>query len=330
MRDPLRSVTNQFLGINPYLHSLWQSQGGWAEFHTTHIVHLAHALKAVLLPMGYTAAIEPSLQIRRLDVDDDIQNPETDVTIYDLEPARFSFPRTNIISGSGEVVLSIAEALLAPTLSEKEFNAIKIYEVKTRKSDRGQPVVWIELLSPSNKPKGRDAKEYLYKRQQILESGVTFVELDYLHESAPTIKALPSYRALLRQSSDIQTHPYRILIIDPHPEFIEGIVRIREFDVDEPIPALTLPLSGDDKLNFDFNAPYQETYQKSLYGLELVDYRELLINFDRYSAADQTRIALRILSVLQAAQSEVSLETGPFLVESLTLEEALKHIEALK
>src|SRR5436853_7332364 len=101
----VHSIKNQYVGINAHLHSLWQAQGGWVEFHTRHIVHLADALKAVLLPMGYTAALEPSLQIRRIDSPQPSEYPESDVSIYDLNPARPAHPLTASPTGTvGELV----------------------------------------------------------------------------------------------------------------------------------------------------------------------------------------------------------------------------------
>lgn len=103
-----------------------------------------------------------------------------------------------------------------------------------------------------------------------------------------------------------------------------------EFNVDQAIPALTIPLNGDDALAFNFDQPYQKTYTETLYGLELVDYRQLPQHFDRYSPTDQARIANRIVAVLQAAQAGVDLESGPFLVGTLPLAEALASVETLK
>lgn len=52
---PVRSTKNQYIGINAHLHSLWQAEGGWDEFHAAHIIYLANSLKVPLLPRGYTA-----------------------------------------------------------------------------------------------------------------------------------------------------------------------------------------------------------------------------------------------------------------------------------
>ena len=71
------AVKNQYLGINAHLHSFWQKMGGWKEFHTSHIVDLTRILKNDLLPLGYTAGIEDSLQIRREGSDDGY--PESDI-----------------------------------------------------------------------------------------------------------------------------------------------------------------------------------------------------------------------------------------------------------
>lgn len=64
---PVRSIRNQYLGINAHLHSFWQGVGGWSRFHTNHISDLLRMLRPLLLPLGYDADIEPSLQIRRVD-----------------------------------------------------------------------------------------------------------------------------------------------------------------------------------------------------------------------------------------------------------------------
>jgi Protein of unknown function (DUF4058) len=320
----VRSVKNQYRGINAHLHSLWQAEGGWSEFHTRHIVHLADALKAILLPMGYTAALEPSLQIRRIDIPSPPEYPESDVTLYDLDPVRplQSFARPPV-SVAGELVFPIIETLLRDPLSEKTYSAIALYEAMAQ---RGEPVAWLELLSPSNKPGGRDARSYFNKRIKIIESGIVFVELDYLHESAPTLSELSDYRSKSQQVAEADVHPYRRLIVDPRPNITEGVVRIKGFDVDEPLPALKIRLNADDVLEFDLTKTYHTTLEDALYGLEWVDYSQLPVNFDRYRESDQRRIVNRMLAVLQAAQSGIDLETREFPAKNLPLETAMAEI----
>jgi Protein of unknown function (DUF4058) len=280
----VHTIKNQYRGINAHLHSYWQHEGGWDSFHSSHIVYLTSALKSKLLPMGYTAEVEQSLQIRRYD--EPAGKPESDV--IDIEEE------------------------LAP------YRAIGIYEYTANPRDRGEPVGWIELLSPSNKPGGQDAPSYRTKRYKILQSGIVFVELDYLDESPPTFGRMASKKA------------YRIVVIDPRPAFLEGLVYPIEFDVDEPIPTIEIPLNADDIVKFDFNSPYQRTFEELFYGIELVDYQQLPINFDRYSPDNQTRIAARLLAVLKAVRNGVDLDKDvPLPVEEIALEDALAQLKTL-
>ena len=321
MTTGIYTVKNQYRGINAHLHSYWQNRGGWSSFHGNHIADLLRALRATLLPMGYTADLESSLQVRRLDGPS--EEAESDITVFDPHPVRPYLPTSQPANQSDLLVLSVPDALQEPPLSEKEFMAIAVYQLRQRGRDQGKPVAWLELLSPSNKGGSQDAIIYREKRSQLIHSGLVFVELDYLHESGATFGPLGRYRIRQRQPADAHAHPYRIAVIDPRPNFDEGKAYIAEFDVDEPIPTLTIPLNDNDQLHFDFDAPYQKTYTETLYGLELVDYRKLPLHFGRYSPADQARITNRMISVLRALEHGEDLETGPFAVTGLSLTEAL-------
>lgn len=313
----VRSIINQYLGINAHLHSLWQSESGWDGFHARHIVHLADTLKAQLIPMGYTAEVEESLQIRRLD--DSVGKPRADVLISDLEAKRPSQPP---ISGAPAVqTMTFAELLGEDELSDAPFRAVAIRERKPETVKRGDPVAWIELLSPSNKGDSHDADLYQRKRLDMLIGGLVFVEIDYLHESPPTFSTILDY-----SQGKTGAHPYRIIVIDPRPVLEKGPTLLVSFDVDKAIPKVKIPLNAGEALEFDFGVPYRKTFQEALYGYD-VDYRHLPLNFDRYQPADQTHIAARMLRVLKAAQQGLDLEQGSFPVEPLPLAEALRQIE---
>jgi len=326
---PIRSVKNQYLGINAHLHSYWQSEGGWHEFHATYIVYLANALKAILLPMGYTAAVEPSLQIRRLDAPERPTYPESDITIYDSDPERFRGPSAGgqQMAQSNELVLPLVETLFAEPVSDKEFNAIKIYSLAQRGPNRGEPVVWIEVLSPTNKPEGSDSESYLNKRLKIVESGIVFIEIDYLHESSPTLTGIPNYRTHQNRQADADSQPYRILIVDPRPDVADGVIRVNQFGVDDSLPVLNVALRGEDLLSMDLNDSYHAAIQDALYGFELVDYGSLPQRFERYRLDDQAKIAARMLAVIQSQKQGSDLEDGPFAKQMIPLEDALKQLE---
>jgi uncharacterized protein DUF4058 len=279
--QPVRSVKNQYVGINAHLHSFWQATGTWNRFHNAHITHLVETLRAQLLPMGYVAEIEESLQIRRFDPASP-RRPKSDVLVF----AAVVYP-------------------FSPSL------------------EMGDAVAWIELLSPTNKGNTDEAHAYIGKRRALLDTGVVFVEIDYLHETPPTSPRLLDY-----SGHQPGAHPYRIIVLDPRPNLKSGPVLPHEFDVDEPIPTVRIPLNADDSFDFDFGLPYQQMYERGFYGYHL-DYSRFPLNFERYSKDDQARIAARMVAVLEAAKNGIDLETGPFPVQDIALQEALMRIDKL-
>jgi Protein of unknown function (DUF4058) len=322
--QPVRSLKNQYLGINAHLHSQWQSEGGWDEFHMSHIVHLANGLHAQLRPMGYTANIKQSLQIRRYG--EPAGKPESDVTIYDTDPTRGFTPQSQG-SGIEVMTMTVPEIFNFKQAEVEQYRAVGIYTFEPGKRDQGEAVAWIELLSPSNKPGGQDANYYSDKRLKILQSGVVFVELDYLHETPPNFAGLPNYvnrgKYLRPQPGSA---PYCIVVIDPRPTFMEGRANTHRFRVDDPLPTVPIPLNKGDIVSADFGSPYQRTFTEGFFGDD-VDYHQFPLNFDRYSETDQARIAARMLAVLEAARSGIDLETGPFPTQALP--DALAQIEKL-
>jgi Protein of unknown function (DUF4058) len=316
---PMRALKNQYLGINAHLHSLLQNEGGWDSFHGLHIGDIAKSLQTQLFPMGYVADYEPSLQIRR--AGEPTYAPESDVSIYDPDPNRVQQPRAPLATMNvHEAVLEIPKVL---RLGEDEIathKAVGIYRKQAKKPD--EPIVWIELLSPSNKPRGRHFETYEEKRRLLLETGIVFLEIDYLHQSPPMYQT--------KEIADYTRHaagayPYRMMLFDPHPDILDGKARVVEFAVDHPIPTLTIPLSGEDQLRFDFGIPYKKTFEEMFYGSRF-DYSQLPLKFDSYSEFDQQRIASRMLWIKRAAEANLSLEIEPQPVELLPLDEVLPQL----
>lgn len=321
---PVHSIKNQYRGINAHLHSYWQAEGGWDSFHANHIADLMRLMSAQLLPMGYLADIQQSLQIRRYG--EPAGRPESDVTIYDTNPLRF--PKTAAKRTDQQHALAIQDVMsIEPELAE--YQGIGIYEYEPGKRIPGEPVAWLELLSPSNKPGGQDAAYYHDKRLKLLQSGIVFIELDYLHESPPTFDRVPPYRSDEQDETRVlDAHPYRIFVIDPRPTFLPGEVYPHPFDVDREIPIVDIPLNGKDVLSFNFQAAYNKTYSETLYGMRFVDYSQIPVNFDRYSQADQVRILARMLFVLDAARQKFDLEQLEVLpTEPIPLNDALKDLK---
>ncbi len=323
--DAVRSIKNQYLGINAHLQSQLQASSDWPEFHTSHISDLMRLMRAQLYPMGYVAKIEKSLQIRRYGAQP--RNPRPDALIYDADPQQRSAVRASTPPGSTALVYSVADFLDYVELEAHFHRAVAIYELLNEEDSLEEPVCWIELLSPSNKPGGQDSNYYQEKRREVIEAGLVFVEIDYLHEQAPTSQRIPNYRTV-NGPADASVSAYRIVVIDPRPVIEQGYGHLYPFSVDEPLPTVDIPLNGDDVLEFDFGPAYSKTFEEVLYG-NIIDYRQLPTHFDRYREDDQARIISRMLAVLEAAQAGRDLEQAPQPIETLPLDEGLRQLETL-
>ncbi len=319
----IRAVQNQYRGIHAHLHSLWQANGTWHHFHNVYITALMQALNAQLRQMQYVAEIEDALQIWR--EDGSITHYRPDVSIYDSVPTRPS--GQNLITEqitTGTTVLAMPDMLANPYADDKPYRAIAIRPINPETGTSSDLVAWLELLSPSNKGSHQHARDYQRKRLDILESGVVFIELDFLHEYLPTFERIVPYERHLPHA-----HPYRIVILDPRPTIESGMVYMHEFDVDTPLPTMIIPLNGSDILKFDFDAPYQTTFAASFYG-DKVDYGVLPVNFAAYTEPDQARILTRMIAVITASQRGIDLEQVPQPLATLPLAEALQQVEALQ
>lgn len=320
----IRVIKNQYRGINAHLHSYLQKSGRWDEFHFNHIPDIMRLMSELLLPMGYVADVTQSLQIRR--AEKSAGKPESDITIYDQDPLR-----THKTTYSGTVHAAAVAIPDIMTVEEElaEYKAVAIYKYIQEDPDLGEPVAWIELLSPSNKPGGQDADYYRDKRLKLIHSGIVFVELDYLHESPPTFEKFPNYAVSRRRPRDAQAHPYHIVVVDPRPSLTEGLAYPYHFAVDDPIPTVEIPLKQGDIFSFDFGAAYHKTLRETRYDYRFVDYATLPVNFARYSEDDQARILTRMLHVIQNAQNNEALSREPEPLEVIPLRQALVQFEAL-
>jgi len=211
---------------------------------------------------------------------------------------------TRIPAGLTAAVLTpTLEFPLAHTLEEPQFwGAVVVYKATT---DRllGDPITRIELLSPANLPNGSHHAQYLANRSLALESGMKLIEIHYLHAHRPTRHIIPSY-----VDRDDNAYPYFILVNDPTP----SVDRLSYFGfaVDEPIKSIPVPLLGADIVNLDVNAAYHQTFSDNrAYGLAMVDYANLPIQFKKYTDADQDKIRARMAAVQATGAPSLDSET---------------------
>lgn len=287
---PIHSRRNEYLGVNAHLHSYFQNRADWESFHTDHITDLARAINAQL-PPGYIVLSERSMQIREFTLDT-IRWRKPDIRIYADQP---SDTLKNPLSFNAGVATRTHHVI--DTLDAEEdlyFSSVMIYET-LEDADARRAVTHIELLSPANKI-GTNRRAYLQKRREALQAGLNLVEIDYLHQTEPIARNIPSY-----PQRDPEATAYTILVSQPHPTFEEGPAITYGFGVDIPIPVIEIPLAQEQAIQVDFGAPYHQTFNGLLAFSAFVDYAELPLNFDTYSPADQERIRQRMNAVATQA-----------------------------
>lgn len=277
----IRSPYNQFYGVNPHLNSYIQNtHGAWENFYATHIIRLLDAIEAIL-PPGYYSLAEQSLQLYE-EAALERHTPRPDITIF-RDPLTNSAPISEMAISTPTRIDPLTH-FLEGTIEDYQ-TALLIYE----ESDDSEPVCRIELLSPSNKPRGAGYREYLKKRRQCLVSRIPLIEIDYLHQSPPLTNQLPSY-----PKEETGSTPFMIIVSDPRPTLEKGTSKVYQFSVHERIPVVEIPLKGAEKIPSPFEAAYQATFENSRRYTMLADYAQLPLAFERYSSTDQSIILGRM------------------------------------
>jgi hypothetical protein len=298
---PLHRRQNQYRGVNAHLHSSLQNEAdAWGVFHGTHITLLAFEIDA-LLPPGYIAEPERGLQIKAYHPvsgeeirTERIRRRKPDISIY-------ATAQTSALPSSapGTITAPTLEvsAIESLTLDEEAYLlAVVIRQVE--ETGIGKAITWIELLSPTNKPDGTGYHQYLEGRENTLRSGIALVEIDYLHQSAPVIGAIPSY-----PDGEFDAYPYHIAVTNPRPNLREGRLRVYGFGVDAAMPLVPIPLAGEEEIVLDFGKVYHRTFESLSAFSRRVDYEREPERFDTYTEADQQKIRQRMEAAAQTPQA---------------------------
>jgi len=281
-----RIAHNIFEGINPVLNEKFLQIWDWQDFHNAHLVDIRNLLKSVLLERGYVINLEESVQVYKLG-----DTP----TLYrsDVLISKSSRPSLSEKAQSqSEAIPTVATQILPIRQMNIPEESPSIMAIVIRKRRENKPITWIEMLSPSNKLPSQTFYDYQFKRKQLIDAGVCFIELDFIHTQPPTFYHVEAYTD--------GGYPYHLSVSVPRPTIQEGTITMYHFGVADKIPTIDIPLEGDDTHIFDFNAAYQKTFVESSYGLEL-DYHDL--DLSTYLERDRQYILKRIASALDDESS---------------------------
>ncbi len=320
-QSEIESSYNQYNGVNAILQSRLQ-RGGWSVFHGQHVNEIARALNRIL-PSDYYATTEDPLRIKKIQTepDDLILKRGSATTHPPLYPVRHPVSEKPSLSRSYTGVFEIAE---------EEFQKAVVIHRLTPKDDL--PITRIELLSPTNVglPSGAGVSDYNRKRAETLAAGLNVVEIHYLDRYPPTTGLqnwVPSYVAEQSVERASEATAYHVAVTKPHvvdktdvrssvnePQRIQipVDVTIYPFGIEESIPTIEIPLAVNDaSIYLDLQAVYDTQFFEQRWGIG-VDYNVKAedIPIGGYTQSDQLLILARNLTIVDAFNRSVNLETG--------------------
>ena len=231
---------NPFAGINPFYHEMLLVQNRWVSFHNVFWVECFKILSTKLRGSGYKVELEDTLHIHPIGQGMIRYRPD----LYISTKKIITYPPQAQYTNA---VVAVTDILDIDDEDESPL-AIVIHR------DEGEPVAWIELLSPTNKLPNHAYYQYVGKRKVVLSMGIVFIELDFIHTQPPTFR-YPDYS---KRENDAQ--PFHTTVIIPNPTLENGVAHVGHFGVMNKIPMLTIPLLGDETLEMDLDAIYQQLF----------------------------------------------------------------------
>ncbi len=231
-------MPSPFPGMDPYL----EHPDLWPDVHNGLIAALRDDLSPALRPRYYIALEERT---------------------YLEEPGELALvgrPDLTVVTRGGPSEPG-PDARRTPAVVEVELpmaEPVRETYLEVRSVPAGEVVTVIELLSPSNKRPGTGRSVYLEKREAILATQTSLVEIDLLRGGEP----MPTRRP--RVGSD-----YSILVSRPPRRPKADLIA---FGVRDSIPEFPLPLRrGEEEPKVDVGRVLHALYDRASYDLR-IDY----------------------------------------------------------
>ncbi|MFQ5343022.1 MAG: DUF4058 family protein [Anaerolineae bacterium] len=235
-------MASPFPGMDPYLESIW------ADVHIQ-LISTFRTLLTPLLAPKYVTDVGSRVVVERLP-DDDLDGRVILPDVAVLHPERVPVPTVASPPDVTPPPLQLKTPVELPT----RLVTLYIREAATMKL-----VTVIELLSPVNK-RGEGRREYLQKRNEVLDSAAHLVEIDLVRQGWP----MPFL-------GELPDTPYRAMVSRAYARPYCEVWPIR---LQDPLPVLPVPLlRPDPDVPLDIREALRRTYQDARYDLR-IDYSQ--------------------------------------------------------
>ncbi len=241
-----------FPGMDPFIEGQ-----EWDDFHPTFIGIIREMLTAQLRPR-YVVRVERRVYVEH-EAGEDLAGEHLTFVRPDVSLLKGSQTEAATANhGGGVAVAPVVVSLPQPSSDERREAFLTVRETETR-----AVVTVLEVLSPGNKRRGSDGRrEYLKKRETVLQSNAHLVELDLLRGGLrlPTVERLPRgdyYAFVCRQERRWNADVYA-------------------WTLREPLPTIPLPLAaGDADGSLNLQTAFSTAYDRAGYDYSL-DYQAQL------------------------------------------------------
>ncbi len=143
--------------------------------------------------------------------------------------------------------------------------------VEIRDASRGHALVTlIEIASPTNKRPGPDRRAYEAKRQEILDSDTSLIELDLLRGGQPLI----GRPLVIEAAAGLEPRPdYLVAVNRAWQRGAELQYQLFPIRLEEPLPCILVPLrEGEAEPPLDLQYVFRQAYDRGPYARGAVDY----------------------------------------------------------
>lgn len=237
-------MPSPFPGMDPYL------ERHWGDVHSSLVIYARDRLQSTL-PRDLRARVEERVFV---------ESPEVNTRAFIPDVRIVEGRRRKEVLVPSLSAVAVAEPIIVWTDDEVTEGYIEIRE----KAPGRRIVTAIEFLSPSNKLPGLGRKKFLAKRDELLEGGVSLVEIDLVREGKRP------YPVGLSSLLPAQRTEYQVWV---RRGWNAARVEVYPVPLRESLPVIRIPLRQTDAdVHLDLQALIAESYAKGDYDDD-IDYK---------------------------------------------------------
>ncbi len=258
-------MPSPFPGMDPFL----EDPALWPDFHDALAGEIRAALNGALpddlyaqLGVREEVGIVDEGRIRRIVPDVAVRGPELE-------------------RGAGAVAVAEPRADVAPFVEVQigsDPREVNFVEIRDARGEHAVITV-IEILSPTNKRPGKDRDLYLRKREEVIDSRTSLVEIDLLRDGDRTF----SGSMLLARLADFDADPEYLALVNRAWQRVPDMsLQLFPAYLRQPLPVIAVPLrEGEPETTLDLQYVFHQTYDRGPYRRGAVDYdRDLGLDDD--------------------------------------------------